>query len=50
MLSQFGWQPTVCSKNGAAATVEVVACEAGKFACAPQERKRGAAYQNNVPR
>lgn len=32
VLSQFGWQPTVCSKNGAAAAAEVAAREAGKFA------------------
>lgn len=37
VLSEFGWQPTACSKNGAAAAVVVTARGAGKFSRAPQE-------------
>lgn len=44
MLSEFGWQPTAYSKNGAAAAVVVTAHGAGKFGRAPQERRAGTTY------
>ncbi len=44
VLSEFGWQPTACSKNGATAAVVVTAHGAGKFGRAPQERRAGTTY------
>ncbi len=44
VLSEFGWQPTVCNKNSAAAAVVVTARGAGKFGRALQEHRARPTY------